>query len=103
MQLLFHADLSVALGLGFNDVCIQNFPLPSLKYELRKLCIEVHHGRGFCVIRGLDPQLHSPSDSLIMFLGLTSYIAERRGRQDQNGNKLGMSSKIYQWTHTQFI
>jgi hypothetical protein len=74
-------------------VCIQNFPLPTLKHQLQGLCIEVHSGRGFCVIRGLDPKLYSPADNLIIFLGLTSYIAERRGRQDQNGNILGKASQ----------
>ncbi len=74
-------------------MCIQNFPLPALKDQLWKLRGEVHRGRGFCVIRGLDPKLHSPADNLIIFLGLTSYIAERRGRQDQNGNILGKASQ----------
>jgi hypothetical protein len=74
-------------------VCIQNFPLPTLKYQLWEFCIEVHSGRGFCIIRGLDPKLYSAADNLIIFLGLSSYIAERRGRQDQNGNILGKGNQ----------
>jgi len=67
---------------------MKSFPLPTLQHQLRELRLEVHHGRGFCVIRGLRPKDYSPEENTILFLGLSSYIAERRGRQDQNGNML---------------
>jgi hypothetical protein len=103
VPLLLCANICSALNLGFSEVCIQNFPLPTLKHQLRGLRLEVHHGRGFCVIRGLDPKLYSPVDNTIIFLGLTSYIAERRGRQDQNGNMLGKATQALAQAHTKRI
>jgi hypothetical protein len=50
---------------------------------------EVYLGRGFTIIRGLNPDDYSPEDLTIIFLGLSSYIAERRGKQDQRGSMLG--------------
>ncbi len=66
-----------------------NFPLPSLHRVLRQLCNEVHNGKGFFVLRGLDPKKYSVEDGLIIFLGIQSYIAEQRARQDDKGNMLG--------------
>jgi hypothetical protein len=66
-----------------------NFPLPTLGTELKALSDDVHNGRGFCVIRGIDPSSYSVEDLTLVYLGIGSYIAEQRGRQDKRGNMLG--------------
>jgi hypothetical protein len=53
--------------------------------------MQLHHGRGFFVLRGLDPKAYSSEDITVIFLGISSYIAERRGKQDQRGSMLSKS------------
>ena len=65
-----------------------NFPLPTLGEKLLKSALDIHRGRGFSIIRGLDPKDLSPEDNLIVFLGISSYIGSQRGRQDEDGNML---------------
>lgn len=36
----------------------------------------------------MQPGEFSPEDNIIIFLGISSYIAGARGRQDENGNML---------------
>lgn len=65
-----------------------NFPLPTLGHKLLKATVAIHHGKGFAIIRGLDPKEFSAEDNLIIFLGISSYIGSKRGRQDEDGNML---------------
>jgi hypothetical protein len=76
------------LGLPFNKACKENFPLPNLAPLLSETCDDIYNGRGFAVIRGLEPDLYSPEDFASIFLGISSYIAERRGKQDQRGTMM---------------
>lgn len=66
-----------------------NFPLPTLGPKLLELSRDVHTGKGFCVIRGLNPAAYTVEDLTLVYLGVQSYIAEQRGRQDKRGNMLG--------------
>lgn len=50
---------------------------------------EVHEGRGFGVVRGLNPAKYSVEDLTIMYLGIQAHVADQRGRQDSKGNMLG--------------
>lgn len=79
-----------ALGLDGDLVNRDNFPLPTLGLRLDKIRRDVHDGKGFGAIRGLDPQKYSIEDLTILHLGMQSYIANRHGRQDKKGNMLGM-------------
>ena len=65
-----------------------NFPLPTLAKQLDQKCEEVYNGRGFAIIRGLDPDAFSIEDLTVVYLGISSYIGERRGRQDRRGSVL---------------
>ena len=67
----------------------ENFPLPNLGAQLRALADELYNGRGFFLIRGLPLCRHSMEDGVIIFLGLQSYIAQKRGCQDDEGNVIG--------------
>lgn len=55
---------------------------------------EVHKGKGFGVIRGLDPEKYSVEDLTMLYLGLQSFVANRQGRQDSKGNMMGTSCRI---------
>ncbi|KAF4594687.1 TfdA family Taurine catabolism dioxygenase TauD [Ophiocordyceps camponoti-floridani] len=77
-----------ALGLDGDLVSRKNFPLPRLEPRLNQLRREVHQGRGFGLIRGLDPRKYSVEDLTMLYLGIQSYIANRQGRQDPKGNML---------------
>ena len=66
------------------------FPLPTLGKTLERAAEDIYNGRGFVIVRGLDPDTLSTEDCTTIYLGLSSYIAERRGMQDQRGTMLSM-------------
>lgn len=68
---------------------METFPLPTLGPKLNIVSKELHDGIGFAVLRGLDPKNYSPLDNLLLYLGITSYIAETRGCQDYDGRMVG--------------
>ncbi|KAF6518019.1 hypothetical protein HZS61_002097 [Fusarium oxysporum f. sp. conglutinans] len=49
---------------------------------------DVHEGKGFGLVRGINPLDYSAEDLTMMYLGVQSYIANLRGRQDEKGNML---------------
>ncbi|KAK5663657.1 hypothetical protein OQA88_4088 [Cercophora sp. LCS_1] len=65
-----------------------SFPLPNLGAKLKGLSRDIHHGRGFGMVRGIEPASLSVEDLTLVYLGIQSYIAEQRGRQDKRGNML---------------
>ncbi|KAG6058839.1 hypothetical protein E4U17_007438 [Claviceps sp. LM77 group G4] len=77
------------LGLDGDLVHRNNFQLPTLEGDLNHLRHEIHDGKGFGLIRGLEPQRYSVEDLTTIYLGLQSYIADLQGRQDKKGNMLG--------------
>ena len=44
------------------------------------------------IVRDLEPDSFSAEDFIIIYLGISTYIAEKRGKQDQRGSML---SKAY--------
>jgi len=76
--------------LDGDQVNRENFPLRSLRKQLRRFTIQLHDQHGFFILRGLNPREYTAGDNLIIFLGLADYIGQRRGRQDLAGNMLSM-------------
>ncbi|KXX74803.1 hypothetical protein MMYC01_203297 [Madurella mycetomatis] len=76
------------LDLDGNEVSPATFPLPTLGMKLTDVCTDVYEGRGFAIVRGLDPDAYSVEDLTIVYLGISSYIGDRRGKQDQRGSML---------------
>ncbi|KAL2134171.1 hypothetical protein VTI74DRAFT_870 [Chaetomium olivicolor] len=76
------------LGLYGNEVTPITFPLPTLGPRLQQMAADIHGGRGFAVVRGLNPDDFSPEENVLVFLGISSYIGVTRGRQDEDGNML---------------
>lgn len=86
---LYVLTVFIALDQDGDLVEPSNFPLPTLGPKLRELCRDVHDGKGFCIVRGINPEAYSVEDLTLAYLGIQSYIAEQRGRQDKCGNMLG--------------
>lgn len=78
------------LDLNEDHISPQTFPLPQLEARLRDASLELHKGRGFFVVKGLEQVPCDVEDSVKVFLGIASYIANQRGRQDKQGNVLCM-------------
>ncbi|KAG4440641.1 hypothetical protein IFR05_003875 [Cadophora sp. M221] len=74
------------LGLDGDEANQSTFVLPSLGPRLKKLAKELHHGRGFVVISGLDRNKYSMEDNTLVFLGVGAYIGEIRGMQTDDGS-----------------
>lgn len=79
-------------GLGGHEVSQATFPLPSLGKNLANVRNDVYGGRGFAIVRGLDPDAYTMEDLTVVYLGISSYIGERRGKQDQRGSMLSINS-----------
>ncbi|KAK0631853.1 hypothetical protein B0T14DRAFT_13483 [Immersiella caudata] len=77
-----------SLGQDGDLVDPKSFPLPNLGPKLFAMRHDVHNGKGFGVIRGLDPASFVVEDLNLVWLGVQSYIAEQRGCQDRRGNML---------------
>lgn len=77
-----------ALELPTSEVNQQTFPLPRLGEKLRALRSTLYHGRGFFVLRGLEPINHTPYENIVLYAGMASHVAEKRGRQDEHNNYL---------------
>jgi hypothetical protein len=58
------------------------------------LAEEITNGRGFFVLRGLDPTRYSKFKNIVIYVGIASYIGNRFGRQDEYGNMLREYAKL---------
>ncbi|KAL6856324.1 hypothetical protein J3F83DRAFT_448804 [Trichoderma novae-zelandiae] len=86
-----------ALGLDGDQVDRDNFRLPKLAPKLAQYAKAVHEQRGFFVLRGLEGSRYSVEDSTTIFLGIASYIADKRGLQDRKGNVLSHITDSKLW------
>lgn len=88
------ADIEKALeyfkGLGLNgdEVSRDRFPLTILNIFLEEARRDLSHGTGFFILRGLNPENYTAEDLTVIFLGISSYISGKRGRQDETGRML---------------
>ncbi|OIW35382.1 Clavaminate synthase-like protein [Coniochaeta ligniaria NRRL 30616] len=76
------------LELDGGELGPASFPLPTLAAKFRGLSRDVYDGKGFCVVRGIDPNVYAVEDLTLVYLGIQSHIADQRGRQDKRGNML---------------
>ena len=79
------------LDLPLESITQESFLLPTLRDKLKALAAELTHGVGFFLIRGLDPHRYSNLTNIIIYLGISSHIGGKRGRQDELGNMLRAS------------
>lgn len=72
-----------------DEVSRETFPLPTLAPRLERKAHQVHYGSGCLLLRGLNPAHYTAADNLLVYLGVTSHIAQSRAPQDTDGNMLG--------------
>lgn len=75
-------------GFDMFEANSTTFTLPRLQYALEGLSNELHNGKGFVILRGLDSVGITREDKIILYLGMSSYIADERGRQSQDGRMM---------------
>ena len=60
------------------------FRLPDqLAKQLDDISEECYSGRGFCVVRGLEPAKYTDEENVILYAGISAYIALERGFLDR--------------------
>ena len=75
-----------------------SFPLPDhLAKLLDDVSEECYNGRGFCVIRGLDPAKYTDEENVILYAGISSYIAPERGFLDRARQHVLCKSALMFW------
>ncbi|KAI1475347.1 Clavaminate synthase-like protein [Daldinia eschscholtzii] len=84
--------------LDGDEITPRCFPLPTLRNKLEECALEVHRGRGLCIIRGLKPERYSIEDNIVLFLGISSYIGDKRGIQNSKGDVLSHVTESKSWT-----
>ena len=78
----------IGLNLPLDEISRSTFPLPTLSSQVKSLAQGLYAQNGFFVIRGLEPRRYSSVENMVMYLGLSAYVSERRGRQDEHSNML---------------
>ncbi|KAG0647273.1 Satratoxin biosynthesis SC3 cluster 17 [Hyphodiscus hymeniophilus] len=79
---LHYLMYSIALNQTIGHVNQTSFPLPKPSPLLRQYARDPQSGRGFFVLRGLQPDKYNIEDNIIIHSGVSSYIGSIRGRQD---------------------
>ena len=75
------------------DLTPETFPLPSdLRAKLGGISRELHQGRGFVTVRGLDKAAFDSLESTIAFVGVTCHICEERATNRFANLALGSTS-----------
>ncbi|RPA98688.1 Clavaminate synthase-like protein [Choiromyces venosus 120613-1] len=82
--------------LQISLVTRQTFRLPTLGPRLIDLGASLYNGRGFFVLRGLNPKKYSSEENVLIYVGISCWVAEKRGRQDEHNNMLRTSSPFIQ-------
>jgi hypothetical protein len=85
------ADRIEALSLSLGNINRDTFPLPNTGALLRQQSKELHFGRGSFVLRGLRVDLHSREDNIIIYAGVSAYVGDVRGRQQDQRHTNGTS------------
>lgn len=66
----------------------ENFPLPILASTLEKMRGDLYQGRGFAILRGLDPDAFAEDDATLIYLAVSTYIGNRIGKHDPKGHAI---------------
>lgn len=77
-----------AKGLSLDRVGRDDFPLPTLGPKLLAQLAEIRDGRGFVVLRGVNPTQYSDEDVGLIFWGIGTYLGEPV-TQNPRGDLLG--------------
>lgn len=73
------------IPMGF--ISPETFHLPTLGPFIRDIvAMDIYHGKGFAVLRGIPVHKYSDQENTIIHVGLASWLGRLRGRQDKLGN-----------------
>jgi hypothetical protein len=62
----------------FSEISKDTFPLPTFGAKIKKLTEEnVVDGRGFIVIRGLNPDKYTRAQNIIAYTGISAHVGKR--------------------------
>ncbi|PUU83499.1 hypothetical protein B9Z19DRAFT_1141624 [Tuber borchii] len=86
--------------LAISLITRQTFQLPTLGPRLISLGTSLYNGRGFFVLRGLNPKKYSSEENVLIYAGISCWVAEKRGRQDEHNNMLQSRTNKLQPYHT---
>jgi len=71
------------LKLGPDAITTETFPLPAeIHNRLRSISHALYEGRGFGVVRGVDPSQFTAEENVLVYAGISAHIAPLRGFQD---------------------
>ena len=83
-----HADDATDLGINEREPNSETFELLTLKDRLCASPLDIHDGKGFLILRGLDPARCSPEDNPIIILEISSYDGEKWASKQTEGASL---------------
>lgn len=67
-----------ATGKHFSEISKETFPLPTAGPHLKQLTEDnVVEGRGFIVIRGINPDKYTREQNIIAYTGVCAYVGKR--------------------------
>ena len=97
--MLTRQTLGLNLAPGFLNPT--TFPLPQeLHDRLRTITQDLYNGRGFAILRGLDPDDVTEEENVLIFGGVSSHVAAQRGFQHQDRELVTCKSIIINYTRT---
>lgn len=85
-----------------SQISKENFPLPEeLATLLDDVSEQCYSGRGFCVLRGLDPRRFTEEEHGVLYGGISAHVAPERGFQDFEKEQVLCSSLCSpsEWMH----
>lgn len=67
-----------ATGKDFSKISKETFPLPTAGPHIKKLTEDnVVDGRGFIVVRGINPEKYTREQNIILYTGVSAYVGKR--------------------------
>jgi hypothetical protein len=82
------ASYFIDTELDISEISKEYFPLSTLRKKFDQIKLDLIHGRGFEVVRGLPVQTYSLKKSAIIFCGIGCYLGNMRS-QNARGHILG--------------
>ena len=68
---------------------MKNFVLPTdLASRLRTVSDNCYHGRGFTIVKGLDPTKYCAERNVVIYSGISVYVAPQHGFLNKDRTKV---------------
>jgi hypothetical protein len=71
------------LNVGPELISPKTFPLSEqLSERLRSISYDCYEGRGFGILRGINPDMFTEEENVLVFAGVSAHVGSIRGFQD---------------------